>query len=330
MHFETINPEFRNKNEKEGMMKFWTILSIILISFSNHLFCQKTYNFQLFFNENDSSETERVSILPDDFSLFGFESDFHRWKSNKQKPYLSIETGQANFSSNESNLVDFQKHSNVLVSLGYCTNKEDQKSTLFTTTSNEFFVSHYLTDFIKLSKTESGYKLKNWQAGLNWGDGAGNKLHKNFKLYFNYKDGISWTKFDFVEKNNDTNYLKIFDRYNKLIKFGEQFQSSASIIVFENVGLQMSYNRSNVYPAFMFWYWSVSKLTEVVAHGILDEFIKDIQKASPDLSPLAFILLKTGLSYGIYELRRNNMNWPINTEAPFVMESFNIGLNINF
>jgi hypothetical protein len=80
----------------------------------------------------------------------------------------------------------------------------------------------------------------------------------------------------------------------------------------------------------MFWYSALSSIIEVASHSILDEFIDEVREFSPEITPIINFILKSGLSYGLYELRRDNMNWPIETEAPFVMENFKVGFGLNF
>ncbi len=312
-------------------------------------FTLATFNFSNLLSQEDPSpkeptqdtiNTERVSILPDDDFEFSFMNrDFkfkvsssHSWNWKPKKPFINIESTKTNYTNADYEGINFNSSPSVTLILGYYKEANNTKTTLYSSRTDEFFVSHYSNKLWDLNGNSKGYKTENWQFGINWGKGYGNELHKNFKILFNYKSGLSWTKLRLSERGDiqDSIFVTRFDRYNDKFKFGEQFQSTVSIILFELVNLNASYQKMHIYPAHMFWYWSLSQIIESGAHSLVDEFVDEIKKFSPELTPIFNILLKTGLSYGIYELRRNNMNWPVSTEPPFVIENFKIGLGFNF
>jgi hypothetical protein len=41
-------------------------------------------------------------------------------------------------------------------------------------------------------------------------------------------------------------------------------------------------------------------------------------------------VLKTGFSYGFYELRKTKMNWPFNSVSPLMYESWKVGMSFEF
>jgi hypothetical protein len=61
-----------------------------------------------------------------------------------------------------------------------------------------------------------------------------------------------------------------------------------------------------------------------------DYFIKEIFYASPSAGPIVYFLLKNALSYGIYELRQEKMNWPFSSAPPLSFDSFRFGLMFTF
>jgi hypothetical protein len=62
----------------------------------------------------------------------------------------------------------------------------------------------------------------------------------------------------------------------------------------------------------------------------LDSFVRRIARSTPEAAPIVNLLLKGGLAYGLYEGRRNNMNWPFSTEPPIVEDTFKFGLTFMF
>lgn len=304
------------------------------------MFCQEQPTPKEEPPQTDTTNTERVNILPDDDFEFSFKNkDFKikmysttNWFWKQEKPSINIELGQSNYSNNDYRGIDFKPNTAISLILGYYKDANNKQSMLYSSKTKDIFVTYYSNEIHDFKPDTKGYNTENWQFGVNWGESYGNEFHKNFKLYFNYKSGYSWTRFKLADRSSiqDTIFVSQFDRYNEMFKFGEQFQSSAGILLFDLVNLNASYQRMHIYPAHMFWYWSLSEILESAAHSLLDEFVDEIKKFSPELTPIFNIILKTGLAYGIYELRRDNMNWPVKTEPPFVIENFKVGLGFNF
>ena len=80
----------------------------------------------------------------------------------------------------------------------------------------------------------------------------------------------------------------------------------------------------------MFWYWAGSEIIEGIAQGLIDHFANKIVEKSPIAGPIVYFILKNGLSYGAFELKKKYMNWPIETAAPFFSESYKLGISLSF
>jgi hypothetical protein len=80
----------------------------------------------------------------------------------------------------------------------------------------------------------------------------------------------------------------------------------------------------------MFWYWACSAVLEEIGHGLVDEFVRRIDRSSPATTPIVYFILKNALSYGIYELYKEKMNFPFDTAPPFFSNSYKITLTYIF
>ena len=80
----------------------------------------------------------------------------------------------------------------------------------------------------------------------------------------------------------------------------------------------------------LFWKWAGSGIIEAASQGMLDHFIGKIGKSSPMALPIVSVILKSALSYGIYELRQEKMNWPFNSAAPLSYDQWKVGVTFNF
>ena len=66
------------------------------------------------------------------------------------------------------------------------------------------------------------------------------------------------------------------------------------------------------------------------AQFLLDQFIDEIGESSPYAVPVVNFFLKNGLSYAVYELRKDKMNWPFDSAPPLCIDSFKFGLTFVF
>jgi hypothetical protein len=96
------------------------------------------------------------------------------------------------------------------------------------------------------------------------------------------------------------------------------------------LAIDASYERSIVYPRHLFWKWGMGMIIEGAGQGLVNLFVEKILDSSPLAAPIVNFLLKNALSYGIYELRQDKMNWPFETVAPLAFDQFKIGISIVF
>jgi hypothetical protein len=145
-----------------------------------------------------------------------------------------------------------------------------------------------------------------------------------------HTNGIGWTKVDFRDSAKTTKDKARQNYFGDVFRFGNFWEGGIKFQFYKSIGLSASFERSLVYPRHLFWYWSASMIIESAGQGAIDAFVKAIMKSSPYAGPVTSFILKNGLSFGLYELRRKNMNWPIQTDAPLVYDNAKIGLSFTF
>jgi GR25 family glycosyltransferase involved in LPS biosynthesis len=96
------------------------------------------------------------------------------------------------------------------------------------------------------------------------------------------------------------------------------------------LSIQVSYERAVTLPGFKIWYYILSNAIDTVALTIADRFTEAIADASPQAAPIVGFLLRSGIQYGFYELRQEEMHWPFDTEAPLAFDSFKFGFGVAF
>ena len=80
----------------------------------------------------------------------------------------------------------------------------------------------------------------------------------------------------------------------------------------------------------MFWKQTGSFFIEGMGVVAIDYFVEEISNSSPVAGPIVNFILKNGFSYAYYQLKRNKMNWPFESETPLTYEAVKIGLKFTF
>lgn len=189
-----------------------------------------------------------------------------------------------------------------------------------------FFLANYSEDFGEKKENTDKVKFDAWRFGFSWSEGYGYKFSDFSGLILYHTEGMDWTKFDFDKNPNNQVLDPALDVYGDEFRFGDHFEAGVKLRPIKNLAINAGYEQVLVFQRHMFWYWTLSELIEVASQGILDGFIKEIGKSSPYATPVVNFILKNALSYGIYELRSKNMNWPTETAAPIRLESFKVGV----
>lgn len=172
------------------------------------------------------------------------------------------------------------------------------------------------------------YSTDLWNFGLADENGYGWKLGDKGMLLLYHANGINWTKTQFNTPGNNAADADRIDYLGNDIRFGNQFESGVRVRFIDNLALTAAYSRNVIYPRHLFWYWAGSELTEFAAQGVAGAFVKFVEKSAPEFVPIVNFALHSAISYGIYELRRDNMNWPIGTESPFEFQTFKLGITV--
>jgi hypothetical protein len=120
------------------------------------------------------------------------------------------------------------------------------------------------------------------------------------------------------------------DRFGDSFRFGTKFEGGVRMMVGKHVELGAGYERSLIFPRWLFWKWAGSEILESAVLGFVDEFVDEIRGRTPAAAPIVSFVLKNGVSYAVYELRKEDMNYPFSTEDPILSDSFTFSLAFVF
>lgn len=186
------------------------------------------------------------------------------------------------------------------------------------------------------SKKSSGTEIESdmWRFGFGKSSGYGYKIAENTSVIFYNTGSLNWSRIDFKYPNILTLLpdpeIDVLNLYDESFRFGTSSEGGIRFKIIKNIMLDAGYERSIVFQRHLFWKWAGSAIIEEAAQGLLDGFIYRIFKSTPDAGPIVNFVLKNALSYGIYELRKDKMNWPFKSEAPIMYDQFKFGVTFVF
>ena len=154
---------------------------------------------------------------------------------------------------------------------------------------------------------------------------------KNVAIVPYFMSTASWTELstDRPETLGATD-TDILNRYEGTFRFGHSAESGIRFNIGPTFSLTGGYEVGVVFPRFVFWEWLGSYSLAAISNGIVMWFGEDIMEASPTLGPIVIFVLRGALAWGVYQLWREEMNWPFHSETPLTHETAKFGLNLTF
>lgn len=262
--------------------------------------------------------------------------DFDFWRTvylYKSRPTVDLSYGQSHITLKNSAL-DFRDAGLLELRLGYTYLSKSSFHKKITRLENNYLFGSYISS--KINTRNSSAEDKTWRFGLGNSSGYGYLLGKKSSLVFYNANSITWTRYDdgfplamTPEDLSGYRYITLSD-FNQSFRFGTSTEAGIIIPIAGFVNLQAQFDRTLVFPRHLFWKHLGSVMIELIGQGAVDGFVNAIMKSSPFAGPIINFLLKNALSYGIYELRREKMNWPFESREPLLFDSFKAGFTFTF
>ena len=165
--------------------------------------------------------------------------------------------------------------------------------------------------------------------GLAWDKGYGYELGSS-SINSYHVFGLHWSALTVEGGGLSTADSVLLSPFDGTIRFGTKTEGGIRFVIVPMVSVDVGYERAIIMPKHLFLKWAASTILEGISYGMLDRFIDRIMDSSPQVVPVAHLVLKNALSYGLYELRRNRMNWPFDSDPPIVSDSYKVGLTFVF
>lgn len=258
------------------------------------------------------------------------EGNFHNFRFF-DKPFIEINNGISRLSLDGFN-GQFSNAGIIEMKLGSATQYRSRYS------KN---VLKYFNSYLFLNKVSSSYNYKAvspgnltydmWRFGAGKKEGYGARIGSMLIVPYT-SNSIAWTYLDLnnfpdISSQGDNSSLA---KFNRDLRFGTQSEGGVILNVLPMLSIEAKLERSAIFPKTLFWKYAGSAIIEEGGMQLLDNFVSHILKNKPLAGALVNFVLKNAYSYGMYELRKSKMNWPFDTEAPLMHESFKFGLSFTF
>jgi len=307
------------------------LLLAVLITFifagSNSVFAQEE-------EKEEGLDEDSIEISEDDWfnenNWDDFEVDFDFFDPYFTKsPSVSLTYGLSSMSIKDFS-GSFADPSIPEIKLGYTTEKPVwEEEDIIDYKYSYLFLSNVSTDIsgtLEANEIESNL----WRFGFGWANGYGYRLGSSSAVIPYNSYSFAWSRLDVKNFPANQNDIIKLSMYNDSFRFGTGSEAGLKIKVIPLVNFDVAYERSVIFERHLFWKWAGSALIEGAGHWALDAFVDKIMDSSPYAAPIVGFVLKSALSYGIYELRQEKMNWPFSSSAPLSYDQVKFGVTFIF
>lgn len=243
------------------------------------------------------------------------------------RPFLEIDYGFAQPKFKDASF-DFASLGLLEFKLGYSL-RDSVQASVVSLAESFLFASFVNTDLgASAGDDEVGSKLSRFGFGNRMGHGY---QGESMGLDLYNLNSMHWTKLEpDGDASSDPEAQAIFDRYGSSHRFGVLTESGVKLGIRGSLALTAGIEGAIIYPRYVFWPWLGSALIYSSVQGIVEVFADDAMRSSPQVGPVLYFLLKSGVSLAYYLAVREDMNWPFDSETPLTMETFKIGSSFTF
>lgn len=192
---------------------------------------------------------------------------------------------------------------------------------------NYLYLSNISTDLG--NSNSEGLSNNTWRFGAGNAKGYGYKIGKGGITPY-YSAALTWSRLDLKDQTITTDQRQLLSSFDDTFRFGTNWEGGIKFKVIPMLTIDAGYERAVIFPRHLFWKWLGSAAIETAGQWMVDGFVKEIMKSSPYAGPVMSFVLKNALSYGMYELRQDKMNWPFKSAAPLAYDQFKFGFSVNF
>ena len=199
--------------------------------------------------------------------------------------------------------------------------------------SDNYLYSSYVDDYKENTIDNDKISYEIWRFGFGYRKGFGYRLG-DIAVFPYYHIGIGWNKININTPQIEGVHISVNDslrlkNYDDEIKFGTSNIGGLDFNLSSTLSLGASYETAVIFPYYQTWKHIGSFFIETFAQTGIDFLTEGvIIKAVPSITPIIYFMLKNGLSYYLFTLKKDEMNWPFQSTSPIAIESYKFSLKI--
>lgn len=172
--------------------------------------------------------------------------------------------------------------------------------------------------------------VESWRVGGSFESGLGYGTPESMSLVFYDSWGFNWSKVVVPDQALSADQLAMLKNYEGSLRFGTLGEGGLKFRFTRILSLDAGYERSMIFPRTLFWGWVGSETIERIVQYGADRFVDRVLDSSPGAAPIVSFVLKNGISWGFYELRKKQMNWPFTSAPGMLNDTWKVGLSMMF
>ncbi len=247
----------------------------------------------------------------------------------KFEPFMEFNAGYGSVSHKKFNGT-FADVGSMELKLGF-TELKKYKKYIQALDERYLFGTYTSSDLIKsISPEENSVKSEMWRFGMGNRLGYGYEIGNSSLILYNQLQ-LAITKPQF----SDTASLPQEDMYilNRLsgdYRMGTTFEGGVMFYIAKSISINGGLEGAVVYPRYLFMKWMGSFALQAISLGLVSYFSEAIINASPFLGPIMYFALKNGIAAAWYFAMKDQMYWPVESEAPMAIATFRLGASLTF
>jgi hypothetical protein len=200
-------------------------------------------------------------------------------------------------------------------------------------------IVHYKYEYLdfttfapRLTTMPSGSEVvaETWRFGGSAEVGMGYGNPSSFSVLLYHSGGLNWSRITVPGQVLIPEDKNLLDLYRDTFRFGTLSEGGIKFRLSDLLMIDGAYERSMIFPRHLFMKWVGSALLERCFQWGADGFVNRVLDNSPAAAPVVSFILKNGVSYAIYELRKKKMYWPFSSDPAMLNDIWKVGVSMTF
>jgi len=167
-----------------------------------------------------------------------------------------------------------------------------------------------------------------WRFGGSLSNGYGYKINGEERIMLAHRSEWTWSRTDFQTLSLDSATNVSLLLFDEKIKFGTKFASFTTIKLWSSVHLNAGYESMMIYQDFHLGQWLGAWVVDNIAQRSIDYFEDELIEIYGYHFPVFYFLYKSGVSYVLYEFRKNSSFFPFGGDPVMRFDGFKLSISL--